>query len=825
MGNLSVQQKVYAVIGVLFVVIVASGIYIDTAVKDSREQLLTADALGRQRMLTQSMAKAGMGYAMAKGRVRTIEQQIEALDQYVTKMRGVYTATIVGTAKKVELGISMDPKSETHPAVPFPATFARMVNEEFGKGRDFTIDIISDDPVNPEQNLKNAMDQEANNFLNAGKGNLFTRTSEENNKLYMTVYTADKATVQACASCHTAMKGKEFKVGDILGIRKFRMVFSDDIVMGKSELEASLDEYESGKMVFEETLSAVKNGGRYPLDMNRSQFREVPKSEDPLVTAKIAEIEKKFAGYTEAVETLTSSEVNSLPYRKAQGIILSESNSLRKMSSELADIFNKNVQAAQLSIQNSVIITSIINVIILIFIGLFLKRVVIQPVQRISHALELTARGDLNQEPLPVNSGDEVGVLSRSCNSLIERLQAFIQNTEDILSGSSTKKTFGLEGIFEASLGSMADQAEAKRNTEAEQKRTAREQEEMKAQQVEQERRQAEEESQRQREQMEREQKQAEELNQKVSSILDVVDAAAKGDLTHEVTVKGSDPVGRMGEGLSKFFSDLKNSISDIANTSQTLASSSEELTSVSREMAGNATETSNQAGVVSAASEEISRNIQTVATGTEEMNASIKEIARNAGEAASVARNAVKVAETTTETVGKLGDSSAEIGEVIKVITSIAEQTNLLALNATIEAARAGEAGKGFAVVANEVKELAKETGKATEEISQKIQAIQSDTSNAVKAIGEISQIINQINDISNTIASAVEEQTATTAEMGRNVGEAAKGSSEISQNIEGVARAANDTTSGVNQTQTAANELAQMASDLQKLVQRFKI
>jgi methyl-accepting chemotaxis protein len=313
-------------------------------------------------------------------------------------------------------------------------------------------------------------------------------------------------------------------------------------------------------------------------------------------------------------------------------------------------------------------------------------------------------------------------------------------------------------------------------------------------------------------------------LKNKVDSMLAVVNAASQGDLTKEITVSGNDAAGQIGEGLARFFTDLRDSISRIAQNAQHLASSSEELTAVSQQMGANAEETSAQANVVSSAAEEVSKNVQTVATGTEEMSASIKEIAKNANEAAKVATAAVKVAETTNNTVAKLGESSAEIGKVIKVITSIAQQTNLLALNATIEAARAGEAGKGFAVVANEVKELAKETAKATEDISQKIEAIQGDTKGAVEAIGQISSIIDQINDISNTIASAVEEQTATTNEIGRNVAEAAKGSSEIAQNITGVAQAARSTTDGAADTQKASGELARMASELQSLVGRFK-
>lgn len=322
----------------------------------------------------------------------------------------------------------------------------------------------------------------------------------------------------------------------------------------------------------------------------------------------------------------------------------------------------------------------------------------------------------------------------------------------------------------------------------------------------------------------ERERVQSGELREKVDAILAVVNAAAAGDLTQDVSVRGADAIGQMGEGLGKFISDLRQSVANIAQNAQTLSSSSEELTATSQQMGTNAEETSTQANVVSAAAEQVSKNVQTVATGAEEISASIKEIAKNASEAAKIATSAVKVAETTNATVAKLGESSAEIGKVIKVITSIAQQTNLLALNATIEAARAGEAGKGFAVVANEVKELAKETAKATEDISQKIEAIQTDTRGAVEAIVQIGSIINQINDISNTIASAVEEQTATTNEIGRNVAEAAKGSAEIAQNITGVAQAAQSTAQGSGDSLRAANELSRLAAELQRQVAQFK-
>jgi methyl-accepting chemotaxis protein len=323
----------------------------------------------------------------------------------------------------------------------------------------------------------------------------------------------------------------------------------------------------------------------------------------------------------------------------------------------------------------------------------------------------------------------------------------------------------------------------------------------------------------------ERERLAAQELTQKVDSILTVVAAAGQGDLTQKIQVRGSDSIGQMGEGLAKFFTDLRQSIGSIGAAAASLATASEDLTMVSQQMSANAEETSAQTKVVSSATLQVNQNLQTVATGAEEMGVSIKDIAKNATEAANIASSAVRAAETANSTVSKLGDSSAEIGQVIKVITSIAQQTNLLALNATIEAARAGEAGKGFAVVANEVKELAKKTAKATEDISRKIETIQVDAKAAVNSIGTISEVINQINGISNTIATAVEEQNATTNEMARNVSEAAHGSGEITSNIAGVAEAAESTSRGATDTQKAAQQLVETSTELRRLVEQFKI
>lgn len=325
------------------------------------------------------------------------------------------------------------------------------------------------------------------------------------------------------------------------------------------------------------------------------------------------------------------------------------------------------------------------------------------------------------------------------------------------------------------------------------------------------------------REAAEREQAQGEELRQKVDALLAVVDAAAKGDLTGQVTVTGEDTIGKMGEGLAAFLADLRRNIGDIASRTDDLAQSGGQLNELSQQMASSADQTSSQASLVAEGAEQVNENVKSISAGVEEMNASIREVARNATEAAQVATNAVTIAQDANATVSKLGQSSEEIGNVVRVITSIAQQTKLLALNATIEAARAGEAGKGFAVVANEVKELAKETATATEDISRKIDAIQGDTGEAISAIERIGDIISEINDLQSRIAGAVEEQSSTSNAVAQSLGEAAQATDEITRNIGGVAEAAGGTSQAASATQSSAQDLANLAGELRKIIQRF--
>ncbi len=323
----------------------------------------------------------------------------------------------------------------------------------------------------------------------------------------------------------------------------------------------------------------------------------------------------------------------------------------------------------------------------------------------------------------------------------------------------------------------------------------------------------------------ERERLHAEQLDIKIDQLLEVVDAAAHGDLTRSIELQGSDAIGKVGEATARLLQNFRQGIVTFSRSAESLASTSEKLSLLGAQMNAHADETASQARLVSSSARDVSTYLQTVAASSEQMAACIREISVNASESATIASSAVSIGETTAVMMDRLGESSHEIGQVVKVITSIAQQTNLLALNATIEAARSGEAGKGFAVVANEVKELAKATAGATQDISRKVAAIQEDTKAAVDAIAEMSTVITKISEISSTIAAAVEEQTATTNEIGKSVTQAACGSETIAKNISVTADVAQSAQQGAFENQRTAEQLSVMSSELKNLVDQFKV
>ncbi|MCD4722604.1 MAG: cache domain-containing protein, partial [Desulfobacula sp.] len=340
-------------------------------------------------------------------------------------------------------------------------------------------------------------------------------------------------------------------------------------------------------------------------------------------------------------------------------------------------------------------------------------------------------------------------------------------------------------------------------------------------------------------------------LNAMIVSFEDV--AKGEGDLTKRIEINSKDELATLGDLFNFFMEKLQKIIQQLSGDSEKIDSSSTELVTVATDMTGNANSTSDMAGKVTQAAEDMNSNLSSVAaameessanaamvaSAAEEMNATINEIAQNAEKARSISGDAAAKTSEAEQSMSVLNKAAQSIGKVMDTITEISDQTNLLALNATIEAARAGEAGKGFAVVANEIKELANQTVAATKEIRGQIDNIQNNTDATVSSIKEVSGVIRDVNDIVSTIAAAVTQQSAATQEIVSNISSLSLGIQEANENVNqgsqvaenitrdigGVNLATDQMKSSSSLVMESADQMSSLAEEMKKIVQTFKV
>ena len=133
----------------------------------------------------------------------------------------------------------------------------------------------------------------------------------------------------------------------------------------------------------------------------------------------------------------------------------------------LAEIDEEEAFSTFNAIKHWAMVYIAIQVGILIIFALYIAGWFAKPIlDVVEHAKDM-ALGKLNQEPLKINTTDEVGLLGKMFNKILNGLQSYIQNSEEILNGKRLAISPELEGDYKSSLERMLKQAIDKKQAES----------------------------------------------------------------------------------------------------------------------------------------------------------------------------------------------------------------------------------------------------------------------------------------------------------------------------------------------------------------------
>jgi methyl-accepting chemotaxis protein len=320
------------------------------------------------------------------------------------------------------------------------------------------------------------------------------------------------------------------------------------------------------------------------------------------------------------------------------------------------------------------------------------------------------------------------------------------------------------------------------------------------------------------------------------------VGRVARGDLSARLSTEDDG----VNDGLVSLGENLNNMVANLAEMTYQIREAAATIITVSAEILAITTQQASTAEEQAAAIAQISTTIDEVKTIVEQSFNKAQAVAEQAQHTRDISEGGQQAVTDTTgsmdqiksqveriaENILALSGQTQQIGKITATVSDIAAQSNLLALNASVEAARVGEQGKGFAVVAAEMRNLAEQSKQATAQVNGILGEIQKATNVAVMATEEGTKRVDagtlltrQTGETIQQLAHSITENANAAQQIVASSHQQTTGIEQIALAIDNIYQATLQNKASTHQTQKTAEDLSNIAQQMEKLVARYTL
>lgn len=444
-------------------------------------------------------------------------------------------------------------------------------------------------------------------------------------------------------------------------------------------------------------------------------------------------------------------------------------------------------EATAASARSAIITVIAVAGILGLLLGLFIAKIISDPIQGLVRVAEKAAQGDLTGD-VHARSTDEIGILTKAFGDMMTSLRSLI-------------------GEVSASAQSVASTSE-ELSAASEQSASAIQQISNSVQQV-----------------ATGAQQQSTSVNDTASSVGQVNEAILQVAKGAESQVKSVHEASEVVAGMKKSLDETMDALKTVASASQRSAESAAKgaesarnvITSMER-IRGTTENVAERIRELDAHSQEIGRILEVIDDIAEQTNLLALNAAIEAARAGEHGRGFAVVADE----VRKLAERSSRETKAIADLIGRVKQAIEKAVSAIESGSKEVEAGSA----------LCEEAGKVLEQISldaKESERLISALMKSAQALGEASLKVEKAMD---NIVSVAEENTAATEEMAASAEEVKKAidniasvSEQTAASVEEVSASAEQVSASIQEMAASAESLADMAQKLRELVSKFKV